>query len=281
MGGVDAAAAVRQVLGTTSDEDVLAYIAGCLEDEHFECVLARAGRQALPACWPSAARLPVGVACGPPPTAWPAWADPWRVRMPACEHEAELREQLRLLRTRVQRCLTAGSHAPKLEPAASPCCAAPCRWGEDAAEAFECFGEMLVGAGCVADEAAARDACRRLHAALTGAGDDGASEAGSSQAGGAGAGAGGQAGAGNFRALEGGPVLLDEMNRVTLHPGEIQKLGKNLIQVRRLECTAACWSSWFEAGSSLVRRDPCGLDGQAAAQHRGLLPAPPCPAGPV
>ena len=111
--------------------------------------------------------------------------------------------------------------------------ALPCRWGEDAEEAFEAFGEMMVGAGCVPDEAAARDACRRLHAAVIGGGaDDGASEAGSSQAGGSQAGGGGGGGgAKGFRALEGGPVLLDEMNRVTLHPGEIQKLGKNLIQV--------------------------------------------------
>ncbi|KAL4424205.1 hypothetical protein ABPG75_001506 [Micractinium tetrahymenae] len=98
-------------------------------------------------------------------------------------------------------------------------------WGEDAEEAFEAFGEMLVDSGCVADEAAAREACRRLQRLIAGGGDDdGASEASASTA------ATSASGRSGFRALAGGPVLLDEMNRVSLHPSEIKKLGKNLIQ---------------------------------------------------
>ncbi|KAL4442757.1 hypothetical protein ABPG77_006751 [Micractinium sp. CCAP 211/92] len=98
-------------------------------------------------------------------------------------------------------------------------------WGEDAEEAFETFGEMLVDSGCVADDAAARKACRQLQRLIAGGGgDDGGSAASASTA------AISASGRSGFRALEGGPVLLDEMNRVSLHPSEIKKLGKNLIQ---------------------------------------------------
>lgn len=77
----------------------------------------------------------------------------------------------------------------------------------------------------MADDAAAHKACRRLQRLLQGGGggeDDAASDAsGLSAAGGRPAG---------FRTLEGGPVLLDEMNRVSVHSSEIKKLGKNMIQ---------------------------------------------------
>lgn len=158
------------------------------------------------------------------------------------------------------------------------------QWGNDAAEAYEAFGEMLVGGGFVADEAAAHEACRKLQRLLVGGADDGASNTSGSTAAMSGTGASVKQG---FRALEGGPVLLDEvgvpadgavwlhhestcllinrlhrshamaagrlqlpsctpgipvhsqMNKISLHPSEIQKLGKNLIQVgqqvRRME----------------------------------------------
>ncbi len=82
-----------------------------------------------------------------------------------------------------------------------------------------------VDSGCVADDAAAREACRQLQRLIAGGGDDdGGSVASASTA------ATSASGRSGFRALEGGPVLLDEMNRVSLHPSEIKKLGKNLIQ---------------------------------------------------
>jgi hypothetical protein len=73
---------------------------------------------------------------------------------------------------------------------------------------------------------------RRLHKLITGAGDAADTANGASRQNGASAPAptSGRQGAGGFRALEGGPVLLDEMSRVSIHPSEIQKLGKNLIQ---------------------------------------------------
>lgn len=77
----------------------------------------------------------------------------------------------------------------------------------------------------MADAAAARDACKQLQRLIAGGGDDdGGSVASASTA------ATSASGRSGFRALEGGPVLLDEMNRVSLHPSEIKKLGKNLIQ---------------------------------------------------
>ncbi|KAL4853778.1 ABC transporter F family member 3 [Chlorella vulgaris] len=86
-------------------------------------------------------------------------------------------------------------------------------WGQDAEDAYEAFGEMLVDSGCVPDDEAALDACRRLQRLIKGEDGNAASS-----------------GASNFRALEGGPVLLDEMNRVSLHPSEVNKIGKNMIQ---------------------------------------------------
>ena len=82
------------------------------------------------------------------------------------------------------------------------------QWGNDAAEAYEAFGEMLVGGGCVADDAAAHKACRKLQRLLVGGADDGASDARSSTAATCGTGASGRQG---FRALEGGPELLNEV----------------------------------------------------------------------
>lgn len=82
------------------------------------------------------------------------------------------------------------------------------QWGDDAAEAYEAFGEMLVGGGFVADEAAAHEACRKLQRLLAGGGDDGASDASGSTAATSTTAASSRQG---FRALEGGPVLLDEV----------------------------------------------------------------------
>lgn len=70
-----------------------------------------------------------------------------------------------------------------------------------------------VDSGCVPDDEAALDACRRLQRLIKGEDGNAASS-----------------GASNFRALEGGPVLLDEMNRVSVHPSEVNKIGKNMIQ---------------------------------------------------
>lgn len=84
------------------------------------------------------------------------------------------------------------------------------QWGDDASEAYEAFGEMLVGGGFAADEAAAHEACRKLQRMLAGGGDDGASDASGSTAATSGTAASGRQG---FRALEGGPVLLDEVGR--------------------------------------------------------------------
>ena len=82
------------------------------------------------------------------------------------------------------------------------------QWGDDAAEAYEAFGEMLVAGGFVADEAAAHEACRKLQRLLVGGADDGVSDASGSTTATSGTGTSGRQG---FRALEGGPVLLDEV----------------------------------------------------------------------
>ena len=75
-------------------------------------------------------------------------------------------------------------------------------------EAYEAFGEMLVGSGFVADEAAAHEACRKLQRLLAGGGKDDASDVSSSTAATSTTAASSRQG---FRALEGGPVLLDEV----------------------------------------------------------------------
>lgn len=63
------------------------------------------------------------------------------------------------------------------------------------------------------DEGAALDVCRRLQALLQP--DTGAAAAQPDAA---------------FRALAGGPIMLDELNRVSLHPSDVVS-GKHLIQV--------------------------------------------------
>eukprot|EP00887_Chlorella_sp_A99_P006972 scaffold2.g6972.t1 len=106
-------------------------------------------------------------------------------------------------------------------------------WGEDGEDAFEAVGEMLVDGGCVADEAAARELCAALQQVVLGGG---ASVGGGVSAGGSTHGSaalGGTASArgstGSFRALAGGPVLMDDIMKVELHPSEV-KSGKHLIQ---------------------------------------------------
>ncbi|PSC74057.1 ABC transporter F family member 3 [Micractinium conductrix] len=94
-------------------------------------------------------------------------------------------------------------------------------------EAEEALAPVLIDSGVVADEAAAAAACAALQRLLTGGGDDAASDASGSTATTATTASGRGPG---FRALVGGPVLLDEMNRINLHPDEIKKLGKNMIQ---------------------------------------------------
>jgi hypothetical protein len=71
----------------------------------------------------------------------------------------------------------------------------------------------------VADDDTAREVCRQLQRLLLSNGD------GSNGA------AAGPAQAKGSRALLGGPVLLDEMNKVSLHPSDSFS-AKHLIQVR-------------------------------------------------
>lgn len=169
-----------------------------------------------------------------------------------------------------------------------------------------------MGAGCVPDDAAAHDACRRLQAIFCGGGDDddAASEASTATTGtavsgrtGGGGGGGGGGGTQGFRALEGGPILLDEMNRVSLHPSEIQKLGKNLIQVRTrvlgdcdssdddgsgeggklmLPCSCSDSTQLHAGGGSTVvarllwQRADCACHQWCTTPPLPLPPAPPC-----
>lgn len=87
---------------------------------------------------------------------------------------------------------------------------------------------MQVSGGCVADDAAAWDVCRRLqlllHPPASAAPANGGAADGQFAANGVGASSDG------FRALKGGPVLMDELNRVALHPSDLGVSGKNLIQ---------------------------------------------------
>mmetsp|Transcript_19452 Transcript_19452/g.58771 ORF Transcript_19452/g.58771 Transcript_19452/m.58771 type:complete len:828 (+) Transcript_19452:417-2900(+) len=82
-------------------------------------------------------------------------------------------------------------------------------FGDDAGEeAFDSFGAMMVDAGCVLDDDAARAACNQLVARL-GAGAAPKVEA--------------------FRALAGGPMTVRGSKDVGVHPGDILK-GRHLIQ---------------------------------------------------
>jgi hypothetical protein len=89
-------------------------------------------------------------------------------------------------------------------------------FGEDAAEAFDALGPLLVGGGCAPDDAAAHELCRRLQSILR-ASSNGVGSMNDS-----------------FRALDGGPILLDRLNRVTLHPSDTFD-GKSVIR-RCFDC---------------------------------------------
>ncbi|GAB4813067.1 hypothetical protein N2152v2_000113 [Parachlorella kessleri] len=90
-------------------------------------------------------------------------------------------------------------------------------WGDDAEEAYEAIGPMMVGGGCVSDDDAARDVCRKLQALLvTGSNGSAAAAPAKPQ----------QQG---LRALAGGPVSMGELGQVALHPSDSFS-AKHLIQ---------------------------------------------------
>jgi len=87
-------------------------------------------------------------------------------------------------------------------------------FGDDAMEAADVLGPLLVGGNFAEDENAAHELCRRLQSALKIESNGGLDMDGGSN---------------GFRALEGGPVLMDEMNKIELHPDDAFN-GKHLIQ---------------------------------------------------
>ncbi|KAL4515714.1 hypothetical protein Ndes2437B_g07137 [Nannochloris sp. 'desiccata'] len=113
-------------------------------------------------------------------------------------------------------------------------------FGDDAEEAFEAIGPLLVGGGCAADDAAAHDLCRQLQRKLE---TSNTSANGTTANGAAGTGVNGASNGtsninGNnssnnsnsgFRALAGGPILMDDMTSINLHPSDSFS-GKHLIQ---------------------------------------------------
>ena len=80
----------------------------------------------------------------------------------------------------------------------------------------------------MADDAAAWDVCRRLQQLLHP--PAGAAPADADADASAGVHAAPPSSSGSFRALKGGPVLMDDLNRVALHPSDLGVPGKNLIQ---------------------------------------------------
>ncbi|KAK9806400.1 hypothetical protein WJX73_002265 [Symbiochloris irregularis] len=93
-------------------------------------------------------------------------------------------------------------------------------FGPEGREAFEAFGEMLVGAGCLEDQETAQAACKSLAARLGRA----------------------QARQDAFRSLAGGPVAMDSMDAdITLHPSE-RFSGRDAIQTPYAE---------YDVGSNL------------------------------
>lgn len=84
---------------------------------------------------------------------------------------------------------------------------------------------LQIGSGCVADNAAALEACRKIQALLTSSTNNpdingnGTNKAGVHIS----------TSSSSFRALDGGPVVLDAMNKVSLHPSDSFS-AKHLIQ---------------------------------------------------
>ncbi|KAK9827792.1 hypothetical protein WJX74_002330 [Apatococcus lobatus] len=78
-------------------------------------------------------------------------------------------------------------------------------YGEEGQEAYDAFGEMLVSAGCLPDDKAALEVCRRLAKMLGNPVRSGPKDA--------------------FRALIGGPVHMDSMGKVQLHFSEAHSVG--------------------------------------------------------
>eukprot|EP00890_Picochlorum_soloecismus_P002952 jgi/Picsp_1/3658/NSC_06495-R1_abc transporter family protein len=91
-------------------------------------------------------------------------------------------------------------------------------FGEDAVDALESLAPLLIDGGCAQDEDEAHEVCRKLQQAVQ---ENALQNGGTGKA---------TPSCEEFRALEAGPMVMNNVDKCSLHPSDAKKSGKDLIQ---------------------------------------------------
>lgn len=148
-------------------------------------------------------------------------------------------------------------------------------FGDDAQDAFEALGPLLVSGECVGDDDEAHEVCRKLQKLLGGTeiGVDSSSKDNIEESNLK------SKGKETFRTLTGGPVLLDEFNKISLHPSD-KFDGKALIQGVFREGDAEDYSVMSEKDAAkLKKQKEKAQKAEQAAYEAHRMEAEKCLAG--